>query len=94
MVPCLLQRGFNSIFYYVERGSSGDDQIIYELKADIVKGNWKCDPNQIFKINEGQILALELDPENNGECDSIYTNDRQLKETREEVLNRLYIVDD
>ena len=76
MVPITMQRGFNSMIYFIEKGSSGDDQIVFELKTDIVKGQWKCDKNRIYKINEGEFLALELDPENNGDCDSIYTNGR------------------
>jgi hypothetical protein len=89
-----MQRGFNSMIYFIEKGSSGDDQIVFELKTDIVKGQWKCDKIRIYKINEGEFLALELDPENNGDCDSIYTNGRQCKESREDIRNRIYVLDD
>ena len=39
-------------------------------------GDWDVSHSTIYKVNEGSILALELDPENIDETDSIYTNDR------------------
>ena len=65
-----------------------------EVKAKLVSNNWECIFSQIHKINEGKVLALELDPENNMETDSIFTYDRDLVEERPQVLNKLYVVDD
>lgn len=57
-------------------------------------GAWVVGKKTIHKITEGSFLALEMDPENTKDTDSIYTYDRDLIETREEVLNRLYVLDD
>lgn len=96
MEPILFLRGFNSHFYFVQKAKSGNDQLIMEVKAKGKKDgtDWDCMINSIFKVNEGKILALELDPENTNETDSIYTYDRDLVQERPHVLNKLYIVDD
>ena len=94
MVPILMQRGYNSLIYYVKRSETGSDQAIKELNAHIVCGTWVVGKKTIHKITEGSFLALEMDPENTKETDSIYTYDRDLIETREEVLNRLYVLAD
>ena len=47
-----------------------------EVKAKLVNDDWECIPSPIHKINEGKVLALELDPENTMETDSIYTYGR------------------
>ena len=87
-------RGYNSHFYFVEKSSSGSDQVIMEFKAKVVSDDWDYDIYEIFKVNEGKILALELDPENTLETDSIFTYGRELIEERPHVKNRLYIVND
>ena len=93
MVTLLMQRGYNSLIYYVESSPTGSDMFIKELYARIVGGDWDVMKSTIYKINEGSILALELDPENIDETDSIYTNDRSLIEKRYEVKNMLYVLD-
>ena len=93
MVTLLMQRGYNSLIYYVESSPTGSDMFIKELCARVVGGNWDVLKSTIYKINEGSILALELDPENIDETDSIYTNDRSLIEKRDEVMNMLYVLD-
>ena len=65
-----------------------------EFKAKIVSKKWEWDLHEIYKVNEGKIIALEIDPENTLETDSIYTNDRNLIEERPEVKNVLYLVND
>ena len=47
-----MQRGFNSVIYYVEQGPLGSDyQVISAVKAKIAHGEWTCEPRQIFKDN-------------------------------------------
>ena len=87
-------RGYNSHFYFVEKSTSGGDRVIMEMKAKVVSDEWICDQHEIYKVNEGKILALELDPENTLETDSIFTYDRELIEERPHVLNKLYVVND
>ena len=50
MVPLCIQRGFNDFIYYAEKGSSGTDQIVYAVRAELVSGVWDAMPNQIHKI--------------------------------------------
>lgn len=54
---------------------------------------WHINTRDIFKINEGSIVAFEMDPENVSLTDSIYTYNRSLV-IREGVINYLYVVDD
>lgn len=93
MATLLMQRGYNSLIYYVESSPTGSDMFIKELCARVVGGDWDVSKSTIYKINEGSFLALELDPENIDETDSIYTNDRSLIEKRDEVKNMLYVLD-
>ena len=66
-----------------------------QVQAKVVNGNWNLDKNkEIYKINEGVIIALELDTDNIKESDSMYTYDRKLQSMNEDVMNRLYVVDD
>ena len=66
-----------------------------QVQAKVVNGNWNLDKNkEIYKINEGAIIALELDTDNIKESDSMYTYDRKLQSMNEDVMNRLYVVDD
>ena len=92
-MPIMMQRGFNSFIYYVEKSATGSDQVIKEVSARVIGGDWAYFIFPIYKITEGSILALELDPENVAETDSIYTHDRELIERREDVRNRLYVLD-
>ena len=39
-MPIMMQRGYNSFFYYVEKSETGDDQVIKEVSARIVGGDW------------------------------------------------------
>lgn len=54
---------------------------------------WHINIRDIFKVNEGSIVAFEMDPENCSLTDSIYTYDRTLV-IREGVVNYLYVIDD
>lgn len=63
------------------------------MLPEVVAGRWKTKRHQIYKLNEGEILALELDPDNNSDGDTLYTEGRQLSRVKDK-RNRLYIVDD
>ena len=63
MVPLYLHRGYNNFFYFVQSENAGSDQILMEVSVDYVGSEWKFYNNSIFKVNEGQIAAFELDPE-------------------------------
>ena len=58
---------------------------------DYVGSEWKFSKYNIFKVNEGQIAAFELDPEGL-QFDSMYSYDRDLYERNSEVMNKLYVV--
>ena len=90
-------RGYNSRIYFVEGSESNlDDQIIYEAKAKVVSLKWSLTRTEVKKLNEGQVVALELDPENDLMTDSIYTYDRDLRiesDHNDEIMNKLYLLD-
>ena len=88
-----MKRGYNSIFYFAQR-SGESDCVVNELKLHVVNGEWKYDIVEIFKVNEGTIINIQMDSENRKKTDSIYKNNRKLIEKRKEVLNRLFIIDD
>ena len=96
-MPIRMLRGYNSRMFYVEgSNSSQDDQIIYEVKAKVVSLKWQLTRTEVKKLNEGYVVALELDPENNLMTDSIYTYDRDLKvetDSQNEIMNKLYLFD-
>ena len=94
MEKILMLRGSNSHFYFVEISSQGNDQLVMEVKARVIGNAWECETNQIYKVNEGSIIAMEIDPENTFETDSIFTYDRVQISERPQALNKLYIVDD
>ena len=64
------------------------------LKAKLLAGQWAYDSKEIFRYSDGKILVIELDAEDNIFSDSAYTHDRELSKTNQDVLNRLYIVDE
>ena len=55
-----------------------DDQIVYEVKARVINHKWQLSTIEVKKFSEGQVVALELDPDNTQMTDSIYTYDREL----------------
>ena len=91
MVPLYLHRGYNNFFYFVQSENAGSDQILIEVSVDYVGSEWKFYKSSIFKVNEGQIAAFELDPESL-QFDSMYSYERDLYERNSEVMNKLYVV--
>jgi hypothetical protein len=89
-----MQRGYNSHIYYTEKGGNGNDCVINELKCQVVSQKWTTIATEIYKINDGRIIALEMDSENREMTDSIYTYNNKLIETQAAALNKFYILDD
>jgi hypothetical protein len=48
----------------------------------------------VHKINEGQVIALETDPDHRERTDSVYTYNNQLIEEQPSVLDILFVIDD
>lgn len=97
-MPIRMLRGYNSRMYFVEGvGSNMDDQIVQEVRAKVVSYRWTLTKTEVKKLNEGQVVALELDPENNLMTDSIYTYDRDLhgehSDSNNDIMNVLYLLD-
>lgn len=98
MMPIRMLRGYHSRMYFVESlSNNSDDQIIQEVRAKIVSNRWNLTYTEVKKLNENQVVALELDPENNLITDSMYTYDRDLiseqSDSQNEVMNVLYLLD-
>lgn len=71
MKPLELQRGFNSVFYFVQ-AIGETDSIVNELKLNMVSGEWETQILEIHKVAEGRVIALEIDAENFSRTDSAY----------------------
>ena len=70
--PIMIQRGYNSHFYYVIHNSV--DMSLLELTLKKKSGlEWKCYFKEIYVVREGKILAVELDQLNRDKIDSSYT---------------------
>ena len=65
-----------------------------ELKMNIVRQQWQPQLLEIYTVREGTIIALEIDIDNREKTDSIYTYNNELIESREDVTNQLYFIDD
>ena len=94
MSPILIQRGYNNTFYYASNTIKGTDVEVQELTLNKVGNSWIHNTKEVHVVREGNIIALEMDPENRSKTDSIYTHGNTLIENRSEVTNNLYIVDD
>jgi hypothetical protein len=73
---------------------NGMDMNVNEMKLNKVSRNWAEHILEIHVCREGKIIALEMDSQNREETDSIYTHNNTLIESREEVTNKLYIMND
>ena len=79
--------------YYVK--SSGEtDVAVIALKLNKMSTNWQVNEVEVHKINEGSVIALELDPNNRERTDSVYTYKNKLIEEQPEVLNMIFVIDD
>ena len=65
-------RGYNSYTYFAQKAGDSDD-VISELKLTIKGGTWRCNTQEVHKINEGAVIALEIDCDNREKTDSVYT---------------------
>ena len=86
-------RGYNSFMYYVKSAGETDVAVI-ALKLNKMSTNWQVNEVEVHKINEGSVIALELDPGNRERTDSVYTYKNQLIEEQPEVLNQIFVIDD
>ena len=86
-------RGYNSFFYYVEKTGESDDVVI-ELKLSFIGSEWNFSTKEVHKVNEGSVIALEIDPENRERTDSVYTYNNELIEEQPSVLNKIFVIDD
>ena len=89
----MMIRGYNSYIYYVKKVGETDDAIV-AMKFSHMSGDWQLNEVECHKVNEGNIIALELDPDNRERTDSVYTYDNKLIEEQPEVLNRFFVIDD
>ena len=61
MQSVTMARGVRSIFYFVQ--DAGDsDVVVNELKLYLVSQEWKSILQEVHKVNEGSVIALEMDP--------------------------------
>ena len=93
MQPSMMIRGYNSYIYYVKKVGETDDAVV-AMKFSHMSGQWQVNEVECHKINEGSVIALELDPDNRDRTDSVYTYDNKLIEEQPEVLNKIFVVDD
>jgi len=56
------------------------DVTFNEFKLSYVAQEWQYTVQEIHKINEGRVIAMEIDPEGWCKTDSNYTNDNTLVE--------------
>ena len=93
MAKVKMTRGYNSYFYYAQ--NIGDsDCVVNELKLSNISQEWHSEILEVYKVNEGTVIALEMDPDNRDQTDSIYTYKNKLKEERSTVLNKIFVIDD
>lgn len=93
MQEVLMIRGYNSYLYYVKQAGETDVAVI-ALKLSKMSTNWQINEVEVHKINEGCVIALELDPNNRDRTDSVYTYNNKLIEEQPEVLNQIFVIDD
>ena len=94
MAKLYMQRGYKNVIYFAERTVKGSDMEVIELKVSKVGSNWTESLQEVKVVREGRVIALELDPANRSATDSVYTYGRKLLEDRDNVTNKIYIVDD
>ena len=95
MTHITMPRGFNDHFYFAQKYGE-TDCVVKQLTLSFMNGEWQYDTLEVHKINEGTVIALEMNPDNRDYTDSIYTNNNMLREKRKDVnvLNEIFIVDD
>ena len=94
MAPVTMQRGYNSILFYVKFSENRSDAHVFELSL-LKKGQeWNEELTEIHVVREGTVLALQIDSENRQLIDSSYTYGNKLKEYNYDATNMIYLMDD
>lgn len=89
----MMIRGYNSHFYYAKKAGDTDDAV-FSFKLYRKSQSWTVTQHEVVKVNEGQVIALEQDPDNRERTDSAYTYKNKLIEEQAEVLNKIFVIDD
>ena len=63
MKPIRMKRGFNNTFYFVQSDQLGNSDIIMELTLEEQDTTYVWSTRQIYEINSGQAISLEIDPD-------------------------------
>ena len=72
MTPIRFCRGYNSTFYFAQEVGDSDC-CVFEMKFHYSSQKWQPNLVEVLKINEGTVIAMEMDPDNREKTDSIYT---------------------
>lgn len=94
MSPLFMQRGYKNYIYFAEESEKGTDSQVNELKIFKVGNKWTHNIQEVLVVREGNIISLELDPENRKNVDALYSHGRVLMPDRDQCTNMLYVVDD